>query len=158
MEDVMRRLAHSLLTITLFSTLAVSQDRVPAQPTSLKDIHRVFVEPMEDGLDGYIKAEFTKQLRGQVVVVLDKSAADAILTGQIQTEKGRVNTVLGRYFGLKDLATGSVSLVAPDGKEVLWASEAGDRSIWLGAWKRGGARKVADRIVHMKDGIIVETA
>jgi len=144
----MWRAARILLIIVLFSTFAVPQDKVQSPSISMKDIHRIYVEPMDDGLDGYIKAEFTKQLTGRVILTLDKTLADAILTGQIQTEKGRVNTVLGRYFGLKDLATGSVALVEPGGKEVLWASEAGDRSILFGSLKRGGARKVADRIVH----------
>ncbi len=30
---------------------------------------------------------------------------------------------------------------------MVWAGEAGDRSMWYGSWKRGGERKIADRIV-----------
>jgi hypothetical protein len=30
---------------------------------------------------------------------------------------------------------------------MIWAGEAGDRSLWWGGIKRGGQRKVADRIV-----------
>jgi hypothetical protein len=34
----------------------------------------------------------------------------------------------------------------------VWAEEAGDRSLWLGVWSRGGPRKVASRIVdRLKD-------
>jgi len=32
-------------------------------------------------------------------------------------------------------------------KVMLWASEAGDRSVFWGALKRGGPRKVAERLV-----------
>jgi hypothetical protein len=34
-----------------------------------------------------------------------------------------------------------------EGKTLLWSDEAGDRSLWFGALKRGGQRKVADRLV-----------
>ena len=49
---------------------------------------------------------------------------------------------------MHDTATGSVSVLDKEGKTVLWSSEAGDRSIWWGVMKRGGPRKVADRLVH----------
>jgi hypothetical protein len=48
---------------------------------------------------------------------------------------------------LHDVATGAISIVDKAGT-VLWAGEAGDRSLLLGPVKRGGARKVADRLVH----------
>jgi hypothetical protein len=32
-------------------------------------------------------------------------------------------------------------------KQLVWAAEARDRSLWRGGLKRGGQRKVADRIV-----------
>jgi hypothetical protein len=36
--------------------------------------------------------------------------------------------------------------------ELVWTEEAGDRSLWLGAWARSGARKVASRIAdRLKD-------
>jgi hypothetical protein len=34
-----------------------------------------------------------------------------------------------------------------EGKVILWSDEAGDRSLFLGAMKRGGQRKVADRLI-----------
>ncbi|HSB16064.1 MAG TPA: hypothetical protein VLE22_16530 [Bryobacteraceae bacterium] len=60
----------------------------------------------------------------------------------------------GRWLGLHDIASGAVSLADKGGTVVLWSSEAGDRSIWWGALKRGGPRKVADRLVHnLKDAM-----
>jgi hypothetical protein len=33
-------------------------------------------------------------------------------------------------------------------KTLVWAGGAGDRSLFLGGWSRGGQSKVADRIVN----------
>jgi hypothetical protein len=38
-------------------------------------------------------------------------------------------------------------IVSPGEKKMIWASEAGDRSWWWGALKRGGQRKTAERLV-----------
>jgi hypothetical protein len=103
---------------------------------------------MPNDLDQYIRAEITKQFKGGLAVALKREEADAILTGTAEWQKGTKAAVTGRWLGLHDTATGAVSLVSKDGKTVLWASEAGDRSIWWGPMKRGGPRKVADRIVH----------
>ena len=54
----------------------------------------------------------------------------------------------------RDHATGNVTIVERSTGKFLWASEAGDRSLWWGALKRGGARKVADRIVNNLKGVI----
>jgi hypothetical protein len=80
-------------------------------------------------------------------VVLDKNDCDAIMTGVFEEEKGTGAKVTGRYLGLHDVATGTVSLLDKEGKLLLWWDEAGDRSLLFGAAKRGGARKVADRLV-----------
>ena len=56
--------------------------------------------------------------------------------------------ITGRYLGLHDNATGSISIVDKDEKVVLWSDEAGDRSLFFNAAKRGGQRKVADRLVN----------
>ena len=95
----------------------------------------------------YIRAEFTKQMKGKVVVVLDKNEADAILTGVSDEKKGTGAAITGRYLGLHDNASAAVTLVDKSEKTVLWSEEAGDRSLLFGAMKRGGQRKVADRIV-----------
>jgi hypothetical protein len=44
-------------------------------------------------------------------------------------------------LGLHDNATASITLVDPDGTVVLWASEAGDRSLmWCALARRGAAQ------------------
>ena len=74
--------------------------------------------------------------------------ADAIMTGAGEHKTGVGAAVTARWLGLHDTATGAVSVVDKSGKIVLWSSEAGDRSIWWGAMKPGGPRKVADRLVN----------
>jgi hypothetical protein len=114
---------------------------------SLNSIKKIYVEKMPNDLDQYIRAEFTKQLKGKVVIVLDKADADAILTGVSDEKKGTGAAITGRYLGLHDNASAAVTLVDKSEKTVLWSDEAGDRSLLFGAMKRGGQRKVADRIV-----------
>jgi len=136
----------------------VAQDAPPAAPAaaaqttasqgpSLYDVRKIFIDKMPEDLDQYLRAEFVKQMKGRVVVVLDKPDCDAILTGVFEEEKGTGAKVTGRYLGLHDVATGTVSLLDKEGKVLLWSDEAGDRSLLFGALKRGGQRKVADRLV-----------
>ena len=125
-----------------------------AQEISLKSIHKVFIEKMPNDLDQYISSEVTKQMKGRLVVVLKKSDADAIMKGTGTSKDGVGAAITGRYLGLHDNATGSISLVDKKETMVLWAGEAGDRSLMFGVMKRGGPRKVADRLVNdLKDAI-----
>jgi len=105
---------------------------------------------MSGGLDGYIAAEFVKQ-NIPVVVVTDETAADFILAGSSQTQDNKwFNTI----FGGKDKNEGNVRLLSVADHTLVWAGEAGDRSLWWGNLSRGGERKIADRIVNkMKDDL-----
>ena len=118
-----------------------------AQAPDLHSIHKVFIQKMDNDLDQYLRAEFTKQFKGKVLVVLEEKEADAILAGVSEEQKGTGAKITGRYLGLHDVATGTVSLLDKEGKVVLWSNEAGDRNMWVGALARGGQRKVADRLV-----------
>ena len=51
-------------------------------------------------------------------------------------------------FGGKDKNEGNVRLINVLDKTMIWAGEAGDRSLWYGGLKRGGERKVSQRIVE----------
>ncbi len=103
----------------------------------------VFIAPMENGLDNFIAAEVVKQ-KLPVVVVTVESEAKYILTGaSLKADDKWYHTV----FGGKDKNEGSVRLLSVENKQMVWAGEAGDRSLWWGSIKRGGQRKVADRIV-----------
>ena len=121
----------------------LAQDGAPA----LRSIRRIYVDKMDNDLDQYIRAEIQKKFGGDLTVVLKPEAADAILAGVSENQSGTRAAITGRYFGLHDTATGSVSLLDKTGTTVLWSSEAGDRSVLFGSMKRGGPRKVADRLV-----------
>ena len=50
-------------------------------------------------------------------------------------------------FGGKDKNEGNVRLLSIKDKQMIWAGEAGDGSLWSGNLKRGGQLKVADRLI-----------
>ena len=114
---------------------------------SLRSIKKIFIEKMPNDLDQYLRAEISKQFKGSVTVVLDKNEADGILTGIDDEKKGTGAQITGRYLGLHDNATGTISLLDKSEKNIIWTDEAGDRSLVFGVMKRGGQRKVADRLV-----------
>ena len=132
---------------TLLALIAIMGYTTLAQAADLRSVRKVFIEKMDNNLDQYLRAEFTKQFKGQVTVVLDAQSADAILAGVGEEQKGTGAKITGRYLGLHDVATGTVSLLDKEGKTVLWSGEAGDRNMWVGPMARGGQRKVADRLV-----------
>lgn len=119
-----------------------------APPVTLKGVHKIFIEKMgEGGLDQYLRAEFIKQGKGRLTVALDKADADAVLTGSTEAKTGVGHAITGRYLGLEDNTTAAISLVDPTGKQLLWATEAGDPTLLFSVAHRGGERKVAERIV-----------
>jgi hypothetical protein len=114
------------------------------------DGRRVFVAPMDEGFDGLITAQLLSK-KIPVVISADEAAADYIITGG--TNKGVhkwYDTVITGYE--RDRVQGSIRLIRVSDKTVVWASDAGDRSFWWGPLKKGGRRKVAERLVNkMKD-------
>ncbi len=118
-----------------------------AQDIPLKSVRKIYIDTMPNHLDQYLRAEFLKQLGKRVTIVLDTANADAILTGISDEDKGTGAKITGRYLGLHDIATASVSLLDRDRKQILWADEAGDRSLFFSIARRGGERKVAERLV-----------
>jgi hypothetical protein len=129
--------------------LALSVPAAFAEATpDLNSVHKVFIDKLPNDLDQYLRAEFSKQMKGRIVVVLDEKDADGILTGVSEEEKGTGAKITGRYLGLHDNATASLSLVDKDRKVILWSDEAGDRSLMFSVMRRGGERKVAERLVE----------
>jgi hypothetical protein len=104
----------------------------------------MYIAPMEGNLDGFIATEIIKQ-KIPVKVVTDEKEAEYVLVGaSLKEDDHWYNTV----FGGKDKNEGNVRLLEVKTKRMLWAGEAGDRSLFFPGWRRGGERKVADRIVH----------
>ena len=106
----------------------------------------VFVEEMENDLDGYLRAEFIKK-KVPLRLVLNSEEADLILTGT-STEEEKRKWHEGWLTTERDKTSGNVMLVDMQARQILWASEAGDRSLWWGSLARGGHRKIAARLVN----------
>lgn len=143
------RLSATICCISLLMSAAlcfagdISASRVP--PGS-----KIFLAPMEGNLQGFIAAEILKK-KMPLVVVTDEKDADFVLTGaSIKADDKWYNTI----FGGKDKNEGNVQLISVKDRQMVWAGEAGDRSLWWGGMRRGGERKVADRIVkQMRDDL-----
>ena len=135
------------LKVLVAGTLLCALGGFGQEVQSLREIRKVFIEKMPGDLDQYLRAEISKQFKGRLTVVLDKKDADGILAGISDEKKGTGAQITGRYLGLHDNATGSVSMLDKSEKNILWTDEAGDRSLMFGVMKRGGQRKVADRLI-----------
>jgi flagellar basal body-associated protein FliL len=133
---------------------AATPAAVPAGPkltpniTSLRAMKKLYIEKMPSELDQFIRAEITKELKDRIMMVLSKEEADAIMTGSGENRTGTGAQVTGRVLGLHDNSTGAITISDRTGSVVLWSSEAGDRSLFWGSVRRGGPRKVADRLVN----------
>ncbi len=87
------RYAFAVLSLAI---LAPAQS--PPIP-DMKSIHKVFIDKMPNDLDQYLRAEFSKQFKGKVIVVLKKEDADGIITGIDEETKGTGAKITGRYLG-----------------------------------------------------------
>jgi hypothetical protein len=141
--------AFSLLAWALYAQDAQppAQPQPQGRPVTLRSVHKVFVDPMAHDLDKYLREEIIKQMKERIVVVVDKKDADAILTGIDEEETGAGKKLTGRYLGLHNVATGTLSLLDPEGKILIWSDDAGDQAMMFTALKKGGQRKVANRLV-----------
>jgi hypothetical protein len=149
----MRHLKTGVLVLSIITATAVTAspafaDEQQGATGSLHSIRKIYIDKMDNDLDQYLRAEIQKQFKNEITVVLKAEDADAIMAGVSEHQNGTRAAVTGRWLGLHDTASGSVSLLDKGGSTVLWSGEAGDRSVMFGAMKRGGPRKVADRLIH----------
>jgi hypothetical protein len=113
----------------------------------------VYIEEMDSDLDGFIRAEIVKQ-SVPLTVVLRREEAHLVLLGTSSGNEKR-SWHEGWLTSEKDHAVGNVTLMDRSSGAMVWASEAGDRSLWWGAMARGGQRKVAARLVeNLKDSVV----
>jgi hypothetical protein len=152
MLSLKRHCLYVLPFLLLSPSVAHPQNKAAVPPpqnkavVTLKDVKKIFVEPMPNGFDQYLIAAIIKELSGRISIVTSKDDAEAILTGGVNKEAdGTPSTVARRLMGM-DLTTGAIRLLPKDGKTILWASEAGDKSIFLVPYRRTGQRKVAERL------------
>jgi hypothetical protein len=47
-----------------------------AQTPDLKSIHKIYIDKLPNALDQYLRAEFFKQMKGKLTVVLEEKDAD----------------------------------------------------------------------------------
>lgn len=143
------RLSTTFFVLLLaWSSICIAGD-VPAT-TKVPSGSKVFIASMDGNLQGFIAPEIIKK-KLPLIVVTEEKDADFILTGaSIKADDKWYNTV----FGGKDKNEGNVQLISVKDHQMVWAAEAGDRSLWWGGIRRGGQRKVADRIVkQMKEDL-----
>jgi len=126
---VSRRIRTILFAFAVFTTVSLA-----AQTTSLFNVKKVYVEPMENHLDQYLTSEISKQFRGSLEVVTEASKADAILKG--------VN------LGAQNTTKATINLVDPSGKSILWSGTAGDRENKFLELKHGGLDTIAAHLIH----------
>jgi hypothetical protein len=120
----------------------------PSFATGVPNGAKIFIAPMDNGLDGFLAPEIIKK-KVPVVIVTDETQAEYVLAGaSLKADDKWYHTL----FGGKDKNEGNVRLLDVKSKQLVWAAEAGDRSLWWGNLKRGGQRKVADRIVGKMKG------
>lgn len=115
------------------------------QSNGFKPGASIYIDKMPNDLDAFIRAEFVKQ-KVPLAVVLEPDSADYIMTGTGTEEQGR-RWHQGWLTAEQDRTSGALMVIDRQSKQMIWAGEAGDRSLWWGAMARGGQRKVASRLV-----------
>lgn len=121
-------------------------------PSGLKKNSKIFIEKMQNDLDGYIAAEIM-QKKVRLEIVQEAEQADYLMVGSGTAEQDR-KWHAGWLTAEQDRTTGNVRVFERATKRLVFAGEAGDRSLWWGAMSRGGQRKVASRLVDkLKDQV-----
>ena len=128
------------------STAAPQQEETrPALRTGipLNEIRAVYLRPMPGDLDEFLAASLQKW--GVYTVTIDSASAEAYFTGTL--EKGDDKWFHVAFGSGKDKNNGSVMLIDPRAKVLIWSGSAGDKSFLFNSLKKGGSRKIADRLV-----------
>ncbi len=139
-------IALTLVALSQSGEITAQENAQPtlAQGHRIPDGSKVFVSEMEGNLHTYIAAEITKK-KLPVVVVTNENEADYVISGAtLKGDNKWYQTVLGTG---KDKNEGSIQVVSVKDKTLVWAGEAGDRSLMWGRFSRGGRSKVASRLV-----------
>ena len=136
----MRKLIPISLILLFVSAVAFADDRIIPRGS------KIYIDKIGEDLDIYLKAEIVKK-KIAVKIVGDKETADYIIQGTADQSEEARKWHEGWLTTEQDRSTAAIQLVNREG-DFLWASEAGDRSLWWGALRRGGIRKVADRLAN----------
>mgnify|MGYP003325284469 CR=1 FL=1 len=112
----------------------------------------IYLAPMDGSFEGFIAAEIVKQ-RLPLVVVNSEAGADFIMSGAAVAADAK-------WFYSKDHTEGNIRVYDARSHRLVWADEAGDRSLMpFAGWRRGNRRKVAERIVSKlaANGLVAST-
>ena len=95
---------------------------------SLADVRTIYLAPMPENLDLYVRTEVEKELAGKVRVVSSAAAADAVMSVALEDERGnRVTGAAGRLVGLKGTKRAVAALSDRSGTRQLWTATVDDR-------------------------------
>ena len=136
----MRKLLSISLLLLFVSAVAFADDRIIPRGST------IYIDKIGEDLDIYLKAEIIKK-KIAIKIVADKEDADYIIQGAADESEEARRWHEGWLTSEKDHNTAAIQLIDREG-DFLWASEAGDRSVWWGTLRRGGMRKVADRLAN----------
>lgn len=120
----MKIVAVVAVSAVVLASLAVAAEKSGPVPRGSK----VFIAPMESGLDGFIAPEFIKK-KLPLVIVTDEKDADYVLSGASMREDDKWYNIV---FGGKDKNKGNVRLLDVKTKTMVWAGEAG-RQVAIGS-------------------------
>jgi hypothetical protein len=148
---LIKAIALIILLGTSLTFSALAQDAPTKQPAKtiaekhrIPDGSRIFVSEMEGDLDKHISSQLTKK-KLPVTLVTSEQDADYIITGaSLKGDNKWYHTVFGTG---KDKNEGSIQVLSTKDRTMIWAGEAGDRSLWWGRLAKGGKGKVASRLV-----------
>src|SRR5689334_305776 len=98
--------------IRFAAALLLSLSLLAQTPIRLADVRKIYIEKMPLNFDQYLRSSILKKFRNRLTIVLDQSAADAVLS----------EAAMGHN---PDKAT--VNLIDKHANVVLWTGTAGDR-------------------------------
>ena len=132
--------------IALAASTALGQDspKTIAEKHRIPDGSKIFIAKMERDLDQYITSEIKKK-KLPVVLVTEEQEADYIITGAAL--KGDSKWYQGVLGTDKDKNEGSIQVYSAKDRAMVWAGEAGDRSLFWGRLANHGRDKVASRLI-----------
>ena len=110
---------------------------------------KVYIVPMENDFDTFLSAAIISK-KVPVLITLDEASADYVIVGaSVKGDNKWSDTIFGNE---KDRNQGSVKVVNPKDKTIVFAASAGDKSFWFSGLKKTGQKKVAERLADkLKD-------
>lgn len=114
---------------------------------SLAQVHIIYVEPMENDLHVHIKAELLRQLGGRFQLATSKELADAVMSATGENRTGTTSAITGKVLGVTNQSIVKVRMMDNTKSNLLWVDEVGSREIMMGLIKKGGPRKMAERLI-----------